>query len=64
MSEVSNGIGRSGLIRMVLEEEVPSGIAFSMEISTILSLTGSIPVVSRSKKARGLRSFRIWFMEI
>ena len=54
MADTSSGIGIPGLISSVRLISSPSGIAFSIEISTILSFPTFKPVVSKSKKTKGL----------
>ena len=47
----------SGLRRRVFTSRVPSGIILANEISTIRSLAGSTPVVSKSRKTIGFVRF-------
>jgi hypothetical protein len=47
-----------GLMRQVLVFNWPLGIALAIQISTIRSVTTFVPVVSRSKNARGFFSFK------
>jgi hypothetical protein len=61
MSDDCLGMGMPGFIRQVLQSSVPSGATLSTQISTILSFPTCTPVVSRSKNANGLLSFKFIF---
>ena len=57
MAVDSSGICIPGLILRVLTISSPSGITLTIEISTMRSLAGSTPVVSRSKNMIGRLRF-------
>src|SRR5687767_8447543 len=52
----SGGIGRSGCTRRQRRSRPPSGSSLSAAISTMRSVLGEVPVVSRSRKTSGRRS--------
>jgi class 3 adenylate cyclase len=57
-AEAPAGMGMVGFTLSHFSMVVPSGIALTTAISTIRSLAKSVPVVSRSTKARGRVRFR------
>src|SRR4029078_6775630 len=59
MSVASLGIGMSGLIRTVFKDSLPVCSIFSNDNSMIRSRSTSVPVVSISRKQRGLSSLMV-----